>query len=89
MVIIINYAMSASNCACVMCVMDARAQVPVFENVHVRMKRIHITCIWGRDRDIAERAHWLTVTHILGSVWPTVRFCNREKPIQSIDIPLL
>ena len=41
-----NYAMSASNCARIMRVMDAcaRVRVPVFEKVHVRMKRIHITC---------------------------------------------
>ena len=37
---------SASNCARVMRVMDARvcAWVPVFEKAHARMKRIHITC---------------------------------------------
>ena len=38
--------MSASNCARIMRVMDARARVrvPVFEKAYARMKRIHITC---------------------------------------------
>ena len=53
------------------------------------MKRIHITesKLLGRDGDVAERARWLTWTHIPGSVW--LAFYNREKPIQSFDIPLL
>ena len=34
----------ASNCACVMRVMAARARVPVFEKAHALMKYIHMTC---------------------------------------------
>ena len=43
------------------------------------MKRIYITCngkytenVLGRDRDVAERARWLTLTRIPGSGWPIV-----------------
>ena len=40
-----------------------------------------------RDRDVAERARWLTLTRIPGSL--LLAFYNREKPIQSFDVPLL
>ena len=65
----------------VMCVMVVRAcaWVPVLEKAHTLMKRIHIMCngkvyrkLLGRDGDVAERARWLTLTRIPGSVWPIV-----------------
>ena len=82
------------HCARVIRVMDARAhaRVPVFQKAHARMKRTceteSIRKIAGqRRRWVAERARWLTLTRIPGSVWPI--FSNREKPIQSVDVPLL
>ena len=61
------------------CTCDGRActcAVTAFEKAHARMKRIYITCngkytekCWT---DVAERARWLTLTRIPGSVWPIV-----------------
>ena len=62
-------------------VMDARARprVPVFEKAHARMKLL------GRVRAVAERAGWLTLTEFQVAF----AFYNKEKPIKSVDVPLL
>ena len=39
----------------------------------------------GRDGDVAERARWLTLTRIPGSIWPiAIAFYNREKPMKAL-----
>ena len=56
--------------------MCAGTRVAVFEKAHALMNTLRVTesirKLLGRDGDVAERAHWFTLTRIPGSVWPTV-----------------
>ena len=55
-----------------------------FEKAHAQMKRIYIACN-GKYMDncwtesVAKRARWLTLTRILGSVWPIVSLLQPRK----------
>ena len=40
-------------------------------NVTLRVTE-SIRKLLGRDRDVAKRVRWLTLTRIPGSIWPTV-----------------
>ena len=76
-------------------VMDvrARARVPVFEKAHARMKRIHITCngkytenCWAETETSPKELAGFVFQVAFGLL---LAFYNREKPIQSVDVPLL
>ena len=62
-----NYAIT--NCVRVMRVMAARAHERVYQCLRKRARMKHTHISW---EDIAERARWLILTRISGSVCPIV-----------------
>ena len=71
--------------------MDCLSQVPVFEKAHARMKRIHITesirKIAGQGRRRRRKSSLAYVFQVAFGL--LLAFYNREKPIQSVDVPFL